>query len=102
VRFEDEPVAVLLVSAPEAAESTARRILDPVLDLPDDDRAVTIDTARVWIASARSASTAAPAPQYCSLPATRLEELANRSLGNPLDLAELQLTLECARMLGVA
>jgi hypothetical protein len=32
----------------------------------------------------------------------RLEELTNRSLADPLDLAELHVALECARMLGVA
>jgi PucR C-terminal helix-turn-helix domain/GGDEF-like domain len=106
VRFEEEPVAVLLVSAPDAAESTARRILGPVLDLPDDDRAVTIDTARVWIASAGSTSTAAARLHLhrntVRYRLRRLEELTHRSLGNPLDLAELHVALECARMLGVA
>ena len=106
VRFEEEPVAVLLVSAPDAAESTARRILGPVLDLPDDDRAITIDTARVWIASAGSTSTAAARLHLhrntVRYRLRRLEELTNRSLANPLDLAELHVALECARMLGVA
>jgi PucR C-terminal helix-turn-helix domain/GGDEF-like domain len=106
VRFYQEPVAVLLVSAPDAAESTARRILGPVLDLPDDDRAVTVDTARVWIASAGSTSTAATRLHLhrntVRYRLRRLEELTNRSLANPLDLAELHVALECARMLGVA
>ena len=106
VRFDQEPVAVLLVSAPDAAESTARRILGPVLDLPDDDRAVTIDTARVWIASAGSTSTAAAQLHLhrntVRYRLRRLEELTNRSLAKPLDLAELHVALECARMLGVA
>jgi hypothetical protein len=106
VRFDEEPVAVLLVSAPDAAESTARRILGPVLDLPDDDRAVTIDTARVWMACAGSTSTAATRLHLhrntVRYRLRRLEELTNRSLGNPLDLAELYVALECARMLGLA
>jgi PucR C-terminal helix-turn-helix domain/GGDEF-like domain len=106
VRFDQAPVAVLLVSAPDAAESTARRILGPVLDLPGDDRAVTIDTARVWIASAGSTSTAATRLHLhrntVRYRLRRLEELTNRSLGDPLDLAELHVALECARMLGVA
>ncbi|HEY7050094.1 MAG TPA: helix-turn-helix domain-containing protein [Jatrophihabitantaceae bacterium] len=106
VRFEQEPVAVLLVSAPDAAESTARRILGRVLDLPDDDRAVTIDTARLWIASAGSTSTAATQLHLhrntVRYRLRRLEELTGRSLANPLDLAELHVALECARMLGIA
>ena len=77
-----------------------------MLDLPDDDRAVTIDTARVWIASAGSTSTAATRLHLhrntVRYRLRRLEELTNRSLANPLDLAELHVALECARMLGVA
>src|SRR5262249_3482272 len=101
VRFDQEPVAVLLVSAPDAAETTARRILGPVLDLPDDDRAVTIETTRSRLASAgptrlhRHGNTV----RYRF---RRLEELTSRSLANPLDVAELHVALECARMLGVA
>jgi hypothetical protein len=106
VRFEQQPVAVLLVSAPDAAETTARRILGPVLDLPDDDRAVTIETARVWLASAGSTSAAATRLHLhrntVRYRLRRLEELTNRSLANPLDVAELHVALECARMLGVA
>ena len=106
VRFEQAPVAVLLVSAPDAAESTARRILGPVLDLPDDDRAVTLETARVWLASAGSTSAAATRLHLhrntVRYRLRRLEELTNRSLADPLDVAELHVALECARMLGVA
>jgi hypothetical protein len=106
VRFDQEPVAVLLVSAPDAAESTARRILGPVLALADDDRAVTIDTARVWLAAAGSTSTAAERLHLhrntVRYRLRRLEELTDRSLANPLDLAELHVALECARMLGLA
>jgi hypothetical protein len=106
VRFDHEPVAVLLVSAPDAAESTARRILGAVLDLPDDDRAVTIDTARVWLASAGSTSTAASRLHLhrntVRYRLRRLEELTERSLADPLDVAELHIALECARMLAIA
>jgi DNA-binding PucR family transcriptional regulator len=94
--FDQQPVAVLLASAPDASESVARRILGPVLDLPDDDRAVVIDTVRAWLADAGSTSTAAARLHV------RLEELTGRSLANPLDLAELHVALECARMLGLA
>ncbi|HZE48403.1 MAG TPA: helix-turn-helix domain-containing protein [Jatrophihabitantaceae bacterium] len=106
VRFDQEPVAVLLVSAPDAAEVTARRILGPVLDLPDDDRAVIIDTMRAWLADAGSSSTAAARLHVhrntVRYRLRRLEELTGRSLANPLDLAELHVALECARMLGLA
>jgi DNA-binding PucR family transcriptional regulator len=105
VRFDQAPVAVLLVSAPDAAESTARRILGPVLDLPDDDRAVIIDTVRIWLASAGSTSEAATRLHLhrntVRYRLRRLEELTHRSLADPLDLADLHVALECARMLGI-
>jgi len=40
-RFDDEPIAVLLVSAADASHSVARRILGRVLDLPETDRTLT-------------------------------------------------------------
>jgi hypothetical protein len=106
VRFDEQPVAVLLVSSPDASESVARRILGPLLDLPDDDRAVIIDTVRAWLADAGSSSTAAARLHVhrntVRYRLRRLEELTGRSLANPLDLAELHVALECARMLGLA
>ncbi len=77
-----------------------------MLELPDDDRAVTIDTVRVWLASAGSTSTAATRLHLhrntVRYRLRRLEELTDRSLADPLDLTELHVALECARMLGIA
>jgi hypothetical protein len=106
VRYEQQPVSALLVSAPDVAESAARRILGPVLDLPDQDRAVITATARVWLASSGSTSTAATRLHLhrntVRYRLRRLEELTGRSLANPLDLAELHVALECARILNLA
>jgi hypothetical protein len=105
VRFDQHPVAVLLVSAPDAAQSVARRILGPVLDLPDDDRRVIIETVRAWLAAAGSTSTAAAVLHLhrntVRYRLRRLEELTDRSLANPLDLAEVHVALECARLLAL-
>jgi hypothetical protein len=105
VRFDQQPVAVLVVSAPDASESVARRILGPVLDLPDDDRAVIIETVRVWLASSGSTSTAATRLHLhrntVRYRLRRLERLTGRTLADPLDIAELHVALECARMLGL-
>jgi PucR C-terminal helix-turn-helix domain/GGDEF-like domain len=105
VRFDQEPVAVLLVSDPDISQSVARRILGPLLDLPDDDRAVIVETTRSWLASGGSTSTAATRLHLhrntVRYRLRRLEELTGRSLANPLDLAELHVALECARMLGL-
>jgi hypothetical protein len=105
VRFDQEPVAVLLVSDPDISQSVARRILGPLLDLPDDDRAVIVETMRSWLASGGSTSTAATRLHLhrntVRYRLRRLEELTGRSLANPLDLAELHVALECARVLGL-
>lgn len=105
VRFDQELIAVLLVSAPDISQAVARRILGPVLDLPDDDRTVIIETMRSWLASCGSTSTAATGLHLhrntVRYRLRRLEELTGRSLANPLDLAELHIALECARMLGL-
>jgi DNA-binding PucR family transcriptional regulator len=103
VRFDEQPVATLLISAPDAAQAVARRILGPLLDLPDDDRAVIVDTVRAWLAEGGSTSTAASRLHLhrntVRYRLRRLEDLTGRSLAHPLDLAELHVALECARML---
>lgn len=105
VRFDDEPIAVLLVSAPDASLSVARRILGRVLDLPDSDRILLIDTMRIWLAEAGSTSAAAGRLHVhrntVRYRLRRLEELTGRSLTDPLDVSELHVALECARMLGL-
>ena len=105
VRFDDEPIAVLLVSAPDASLSVARRILGRVLDLPDSDRILLIDTMRIWLAEAGSTSAAAGRLHVhrntVRYRLRRLEELTGRRLADPLDVSELHVALECARMLGL-
>jgi DNA-binding PucR family transcriptional regulator len=105
VRFDDEPIAVLLVSAPDASLSVARRILGRVLDLPDSDRTLLIDTMRIWLAEAGSTSAAAGRLHIhrntVRYRLRRLEELTGRNLTDPLDVSELHVALECARMLGL-
>jgi hypothetical protein len=105
IRFDDEPIAVLLVSAPDASLSVARRLLGPVLDLPDSDRILLIDTMRTWLAEAGSTSAAAGRLHVhrntVRYRLRRLEELTGRKLTDPLDVSELHIALECARMLGL-
>ncbi len=106
VRFEQEPVAVLLVSAPDAAQGVVRRVLGPVLELPDTDRAILVDTVRVWLAQAGSSPAAATHLHVhrntIRYRLRRVEELTSRTLADPLDVAEIHVALECARMLGLA
>jgi hypothetical protein len=105
VRFDEEPIAVLLVSAPDASHSVARRILGRVLDLPEADRTLIIDTMRIWLAEAGSTSAAANRLHLHRNTVRhrlrRLEELTGRSLTDPLDVSEVHVALECSRMLGL-
>ena len=105
IRFDEEPIAVLLVSAPDASDSVARRILGRVLDLPETDRTLLIDTMRIWLAEAGSTSTAANRMHVHRNTVRhrlrRLEELTGRSLADPLQVSELHVALECARILGL-
>jgi hypothetical protein len=105
VRYDDRPLAVLLAGAPDGAQELVRRVLGPVLALPDDDAAVILETARTWLASDGSTSTAAKAlhlhrnsVRYRLL---RLEELTGRDLARPVDAAQLYVALEAARILAL-
>lgn len=104
-RFDGNPVGVLLASAPESAAMLARQILGRVLDLPEQDRAVLIDTARTWLSVSGSTSTAAKQLHMhrntVRYRLRRLEELTGRNLTNPRDLGEIHLALEAARILSL-
>jgi DNA-binding PucR family transcriptional regulator len=105
-RYDDQPVAVLLASAPDAAYAVARRILGRVLDLPEPDRDVLLHTVRVWLSEDGATSVAAQRLHLhrntVRYRLRQVEELTGRSLTKPLDLADLHVALECARMLGLA
>jgi len=105
VRYDEHPLPVLLASSPESSESLVRRVLGPVLELPEDDRAVVLDTARVWLAAAGSTSAAAKQLHLhrntVRYRLRRLEELTGRDLAHPVQAAELYVALESARILGL-
>ena len=105
-RFAEHPVAVLLASTPDAAAALARHVLGKVLDLPADDRAMLIDTVRTWLAEAGSTSAAAGRLHMhrntVRYRLRRIEELTGRDLTKPLDLGEVHLALESARILALA
>ena len=68
VRFEQQPLAVLLAAAPDRAAALAAAVLGPVLDLSPEDRAVILQTAHTWLATGGSSSAAA---DRCTSTATR-------------------------------
>lgn len=105
VRFDQHPLAVLLAGVPDQALALTGAVLGPVLELPGDDRAVLLETARTWLAAEGSSSVAAQRLHVhrntVRYRLRRLEELTGRDLAKPLDAAEVFVALECVRILGL-
>jgi hypothetical protein len=101
--FDDTPLAVAAVSAPEAMAKIRSSVLGSVNELPAEERTVLLDTFQAWLQADGSANDTA-AKIYCH-PNTvrhrlhRIEELTGRSLSRPTDLAELCLAFEVERRL---
>jgi hypothetical protein len=101
--FDDTPLAVAAVSAPEVMAKIRSSVLGPLNALPAEERRVLLDTFQAWQQAGGSANDTA-AKIYCH-PNTvrhrlrRIEELTGRSLSRPKDLAELCLAFEIERRL---
>ncbi len=101
--FDDTPLAVAAVSAPEVMAKIKTLVLSRLDELPAEERAILLDTFGAWVEAGGSANDTA-AKIYCH-PNTvrhrlrRIEELTGRSLSRPRDLAELCLALEVERRL---
>ena len=106
LRFEEHPLGVLLASSPEQARSMVDAVLGAVLQLPEEDRTVMLQTARCWLAAGGSTSTAARQLHVhrntVRYRVRRIEEVTGRDLSLPVDAAELYVALECVRILGLA
>jgi len=103
IRYEQVPIAVLLLSAPDAAASVAESILGPVVALPPAERDVLLATLRVWFDEDGVTSNAAAKLHVhrntVRYRLKRIEDLTGRSLSTPLGTAELHLALEAVRIL---
>jgi sugar diacid utilization regulator len=101
--FDDTPLAVAAVSAPEVMKKIKSLVLRRLDELTAEERTVLLDTFRAWIDAGGSANETA-AKIYCH-PNTvrhrlhRIEELTERSLSRPQDIAELCLAFEVERRL---
>ncbi|POY31727.1 PucR family transcriptional regulator [Mycobacterium kansasii] len=101
--FDDAPLAVAAVSAPEVMAKIRSSVLGRLDGLPNEERATLLDTFQAWLRAGGSANQAA-ATIFCH-PNTvrhrlrRIEELTGRLLSRPTDLAELCLALEVQRRL---
>jgi hypothetical protein len=96
--FDDTPLAIAAVSAPEVMAKIKSSVLGRLNALPAEEQTILLDTFRAWVEAGGSANDAA-AKIYCH-PNTvrhrlhRIEELTDRSLARPIDLAELCLAFE--------
>jgi PucR C-terminal helix-turn-helix domain/GGDEF-like domain len=101
--FDDTPLAVAAVSAPEVMTKIRSSVLGPLYGLAAEERTVLLDTFQAWLQAGGSANDTA-AKIYCH-PNTvrhrlhRIEQLTGRSLSRPTDLAELCLAFEVERRL---
>ena len=105
VRYDEQSLAVLLASSPEAAQVLTRAVLGPLLDLHEDDRTPLLDTSRVWLHEGGSTSATADRLHLhrntVRYRLRRLEELTGRDIARPTDAAEVYVALECLRTLGI-
>jgi hypothetical protein len=101
--FDDTPLAIAAVSAPEVMGKIRSSVLGPLNTLPAEERTTLLDTFRAWVDAGGSANYTA-AKIFCH-PNTvrhrlhRIEELTGRSLSRPNDIAELCLAFEVERRL---
>lgn len=101
--FDDAPLAIAAVSAPEAMAKIRSLVLARLDELPAEERTILLDTFRAWVAAGGSANDTA-AKIFCH-PNTvrhrlrRIEDLTNRTLSRPKDLAELCLAVEVEQRL---
>ena len=104
--FDDTPLAVAAVSAPEVMAKIKSSVLGRLNELPAEERSILLDTFQAWLDAGGSANDTA-AKVYCH-PNTvrhrlhRIEELTDRSLSRPRDVAELCLAFEVEQRLPVS
>lgn len=103
VVFDDTPLAAAAVSAPEVMVKVKASVLGRLNELPPAERTILLDTFQAWLQADGSTSDTA-ATIFCH-PNTvrnrlrRIEELTDRSLSRPKDLAELCLAFEVEQRL---
>jgi hypothetical protein len=101
-RFDDNPLAMLVVAAPTEATRLARLVLGPVLDLPALDRRRLVETLEQWFAARGVAADAAQRlfvhPNTVRYRLRRIEELTGRSLTDPAAVADLAAALHAHRL----
>ncbi|MEV4262730.1 helix-turn-helix domain-containing protein [Kribbella sp. NPDC049584] len=102
--FDESPLTMAAVAAPDVMRYFVRNVLGGLDDLAPDDREVLLDTLAAW-STHNGSATETGEFLYCH-PNTvrhrlrRIEERTGRSLNDPRSVAELLLALEAARTAG--
>ena len=103
ILFDDEPLPVLVVSAPTTAYRITRVVLGRLLELPRGEQELLLETLAVFF-TAGGATNEVARQLYCH-PNTvrhrlrRIEQKTGRSLDDPRAAAELCIALEALRRL---
>jgi sugar diacid utilization regulator len=101
--FDDTPLAVAAVSAPEVMTKIRSTVLKGLNQLPPTERAILLDTFQAWLQAGGTANDTAAAifchPNTVRHRLRRIEELTGRSLSRPVDIAELCLAFEVEQRL---
>jgi PucR C-terminal helix-turn-helix domain/GGDEF-like domain len=101
--FDDSPLAVAAVAAPDVMQRISRDLLARLDGLPAEERDMLVDTFEAWLDA--GGSTNGTAARIYVHPNTvrhrlhRIEEYTGRSLTRPRDIAELCLAFEVDRRL---
>src|ERR1700689_3344059 len=101
--FHDTPLAVAAVSAPEVMGKIRSSVLRRLIELPTAESTILFDTFQAWLQEGGSANDTATKifchPNTVRHRLRRIEELTDRSLSRPLDIAELCLAFEVEQRL---
>ena len=101
--FDDTPLAIAAVSAPEVMTKIRSSVLRGIDELPPAERTILLDTFQAWLEEGGSANDTATKifchPNTVRHRLRRIEELTGRSLSRPKDIAELCLAFEVEQRL---
>jgi hypothetical protein len=101
VVFDETPIAVATVGAPEVMQHLARTVLAGLDSVTAYDRNLLLDTFRAWVDSGGSSEQTGKAlvchPNTVRLRLKRLEGHTGRLITRPRDVAELCLAIEAER-----
>jgi sugar diacid utilization regulator len=101
--FDDTPLAVAAVSAPDVMAKIRSSVLKGLNTLPPAERTILLDTFQAWLEEGGSANDTAEKifchPNTVRHRLRRIEELTHRSLSRPKDIAELCLAFEVEQRL---